>query len=95
MSIPKKELPRGIKTVITSLDSKDTVIRHFAYVSSVGQATALVNQLFSDYEDFVYYVDHEKEICEVLFYKSRSAGYWKTFEENIYDYRLDGSNKIA
>lgn len=85
----------GLRTVITNLDSKQKVIKDFAYVSSVGRATANVTQWFDDYEDFVYYVDHENEICELLFYKSRTAGYWKDYENNIYNHRLDESNKIA
>lgn len=89
----KKILPKGIKTVSTNIDSKNTVIKHFAHIYSVGKATMMVNDWFNNYEIFVYYIDYDSDVCDLLFYKSRTAGYWKQSGDNIYKYGLDNSIK--
>jgi hypothetical protein len=59
-----------------------SIIQDIALIYGVNPATNKVQKWFNEYSAFVY----DSETGNILFYKSRYAGYWDT-DKNIYDYK--------
>lgn len=71
--------------VNANVDSKENLIKKIGNDFGIGRATALVNNWYETYSEFVY----ESSNAELIFFKKRYAGYWESDKEMLEQYRAE------
>lgn len=65
--------------------SKKAISESIAENYGIGPAESIFDNWVTNYDEFLYDIDKNN----LIFYKPRTAGYWKSDNEILKDYKLD------